>query len=110
MAATTSIFQNLGTNAGTAAEQAQNTSKSKDASSLNAWKDEAKGKILNLSTSNADILKYITDAATDENNSAGKTQILNYLLNLRAEMGSLLTNTLRTLFDTSAAVIRNIRD
>jgi hypothetical protein len=76
---------------------------------LDQWKAEAKEKLGNLSTSNADILDFICEAAQDGKSSDAKMQIVNYLINTRSTMCTMLTNTLRALFDASNAVIHNIR-
>ncbi len=101
---TATILPKTGNNApaGTAGDAAAKNN-------LDGWKNDAKSRILNLSTSNTDILDFITSAAQDDKNSQAKMQCLNYLLNMRAEIGNLLTNALKTMFDTSAAVVRNMR-
>ncbi len=76
---------------------------------LDAWKRDAESKLLNMSTSNHDILDYIITASQDKNFSEAKMQAINYLINLRAQICNMVTNTLKTLFDGARAIIANIR-
>lgn len=73
------------------------------------WQEEAKGKLLNLSTSNADVLDFIMETAGDPNVSPARQQALNYLISLRTQMVTMLSNIMRTIFDGGNSIIRNMR-
>lgn len=72
------------------------------------WFNETKKKFLDLSTSNSSILQTIEKAAGNENFSEEKMLYLNTLINMRAQAASMISNTLRVMFDTIAGIIRNI--
>ena len=74
-----------------------------------AWKTQAKKLFLDLNTSDEEILNFIYDELAGGDTSPAKQQAMTYLLNLRAQLTSFLSNTLRTLFDASNAIIRNLR-
>ena len=91
------------TNNGTAGSNTANND------SLTEFRQQAQSKLSNLGTSNKDILDYITEVAQSDDFSQGKSQIINELMNQRSMMATLLTNTMKTLFDAANAVIHNIR-
>ena len=110
VAAAGTTANNVQTDAETQANAKTTSTTKKTTQTLDQWKADAKKKLLDMSTSNSDILDFITAAAQDDKSSAAKMQAINFLINVRSEIATLITNTMRTMFDTSAAIIHNIRD
>ena len=75
-----------------------------------AWLDKAKSTMLSFSTSDSDVLEFMMKTFNDPNVSEAKKQAIQYLLSLRTELSTLISNIMRQLFDGANAIIRNIRD
>ncbi|MCB0325336.1 MAG: hypothetical protein KDD69_17255 [Bdellovibrionales bacterium] len=66
-------------------------------------------KLLDLGTSNREMMDIVNRVFTSGEGSAEEQQQVTALLNMRAQQIGSLSNALRVLFDTIAAIVRNIR-
>ena len=73
------------------------------------WMDKAKSTLLSFATSDADVLDFMIKTLNDPNVSEARKQAIQYLLSLRTEIATLISNLMRQLFDGANAIIRNIR-
>lgn len=92
-----------------ATEAISTASAAKSAPTDDAWQKTAKSTLLNMSTSDADILKYINAEIGGENVSVARQQSITYLLGMRNQIATMLSNVLRTITDGGNQIIRNIR-
>ncbi|MCB0344216.1 MAG: hypothetical protein KDD66_03830 [Bdellovibrionales bacterium] len=72
------------------------------------FRRDAKETLLDLNSSNADILSFI-EKAYGENGSQADQMYLQELLNIRTRMITSFTNFMKMMFDASMRVINNIR-
>lgn len=73
------------------------------------WIQEAKSKLLDLSTSHADVLDYMMNELQDDNLSPAREFALQYLIGLRNKLVQLVSNLIRTIFDGGNVIISNMR-
>ncbi len=73
------------------------------------FQDRATATLLNFSTSNADVVRFIMKEMSDPNLSEGRLMALRELLSQRSQQVSFLSNLSRMFFDTGNQIIRNLR-
>lgn len=66
-------------------------------------------KILDLGTSDRDIIQLMQNKFSRDDLSFSQQQELQYLFSVRQQKISLISNLLRSIFDAAANVVRNMR-
>lgn len=66
-------------------------------------------KLLDLSTSNREVLDLVQQKFGQEELTPLQQQELQYLFSVRQQKTSLISNVLRSLFDSISTVVRNFR-
>jgi replication initiation and membrane attachment protein DnaB len=70
-----------------------------------SWED----KISNLNTSDKEVRDLIEKVMSDKNVSPADTNILQYTLSRRMNNASLISNLIKTITESSRAIINNFR-
>jgi hypothetical protein len=73
------------------------------------FQERATATLLNFSTSNADVVRFVMQEMNDPNLSEGRLMALRELLTQRSQQVSFLSNLSRMFFDTGNQIIRNLR-
>lgn len=92
----------------TAATAPANGQQLTEAIASEGFRRDAKEALLNLNSSNADILGFI-ERAYGENGSQADQMYLQELLNIRTRMITAFSNLMKLMFDASMRIINNIR-
>ncbi|MBP9839232.1 MAG: hypothetical protein KBC84_11050 [Proteobacteria bacterium] len=94
-------------------EAKADTTQKSDKASDTAWLKNAKEKVLDLSMSDDDLIKYIGDMFSGKGKNAADSEArrnqLQQLISLRAQIASAMSNIMKILSETSRSIINNIR-
>lgn len=85
------------------------TTQSATASSSTAIDQATRQKLLDLSTSDKEVIEIMQKKFGRDDLSFSQQQELQYLFSVRQQKVSLISNLLRSIFDTASNVVRNIR-
>lgn len=72
------------------------------------WCEETRNILLNLSTSDSDILSFIQEQCVSGELSEGQRLYLNAAMNQRTELTAFLSNMMKTMHETIVGIIGNI--
>lgn len=70
---------------------------------------EAKAKLLNLNTSNEEVIDFITKELSGDDVSIAKQTAIQQLLEMRSQIASAMSNMMRSIYETSQNIIGNLR-
>lgn len=76
---------------------------------LAEWNSKAENLLLNMSSSNEDVMDFVNQTMTDNGSSPMHMQMLQYYLNMRMQIASMMSNLMKTMHDTAYAIIQNMR-
>ena len=79
------------------------------ASADEGWQKSARDTLLNMNTTDADVLKFISAELDGGNVSVARQQAITYLIGMRTQLAAMISNVVRTLIDGGNQIIRNIR-
>ncbi len=85
------------------------TKSNSSTASYNTWAEGAKAKLLDLNTSDDDLIKFIGKEFSAAGSSEEKRQALQQLISLRSQMAAGMSNILKILSETARSIINNIR-
>ncbi len=71
--------------------------------------NEAKSTLLNLGSSDADILKFLEKTYSSDNQGDGVLQTINYLMNMRNQRSSMLSNIEDKRHNGAMSIISNMK-
>lgn len=95
------------------AAKTSSTTKNKEEKDFDEWYKNAKEKVLDMNTSDDDLIKFISKqylGSTKSNaDTEAKRNALQQLISVRAQVVSATSNIMKVISETSRYIINNIR-